>query len=153
MAETLAASIPRGKHAKRRRTRNREGARAGRPANRPNCKPARAEVGTTAQERASPKHLTRELAKAKLPGEVAKHLKTLIGAREIVDSHGLAKHGNKRTAEWVVENRVGRWYVEALKDKGVKRMAAAGRNGFRSRLPVERCRQVHCRQPGTQELP
>lgn len=90
----------------------------------PQLQTERAEVGTKARERASPKHLTRELAKAKLPGEVAKHLKTLIGAREIVDSHGLAKHGNKRTAEWVVENRVGRWYVEALKDKGVKRMAA-----------------------------
>ena len=85
---------------------------------------ARTEVGTTVQERASAKQLTRELAKAKLPGEVAKHLKTLIGAREIVDSDGLAKHGNKRTAEWVVENRVGRWYVEALKDKGAKRKAA-----------------------------
>ena len=85
---------------------------------------ASAEVGTTVQERASAKHLTRELTKAKLPGEVAKHLKTLIGAREIVDSDSLAKHGNKRMAEWVVENRVGRWYVEALKDKGVKRKAA-----------------------------
>ena len=83
-----------------------------------------AEVGTKVQESASPKHLTRELTKARLPGEVAKHLKKLIGAGEIVDSHGLAKHGNKRTAEWVVENRVGRWYVEALKDQGVKRLAA-----------------------------
>ena len=85
---------------------------------------ARTEVGTTVQERASARQLTRELARAKLPGEVVKHLKTLIGAREIVDSDGLAKHGNQRTAEWVVENRVGRWYVEALKDKGVKRKAA-----------------------------
>ena len=85
---------------------------------------AKSEVGTTAQRGAKPKHLTRELAKAQLPGEVAKHLKKLIGAREIVDSVGLAKHGNKCTAEWVVENRVGRWYVEALKDKGVKRLAA-----------------------------
>ena len=58
-----------------------------------------------------------------MPGEVQKHLKKLIGAREIVDSDGLATHGNKRTAQWVVENRVGRWYVEALKDKGVKRLA------------------------------
>ena len=82
-----------------------------------------AEVGTTAQKRAKPKHLTRELAKAKLPREVATHLRKLIGAREIVDAHGLAKHGNKRTAQWVVDNRVGRWYVEALKDKGIKRTA------------------------------
>ena len=67
------------------------------------------------------------LVKAKLPGEVATQLKKLIGGKEIVDTGGLAKHGNKRTAEWVVENRVGRWYVEALKDKGIKRMA--GREG------------------------
>ena len=84
---------------------------------------ARAEVGTTAQPSAKPKHLARELAKAKLPGAVATHLKKLIGAKEIVDRDGLVKHGNKSTAEWVVENRVGRWYVEAWKDKGVKRVA------------------------------
>ena len=83
----------------------------------------KAEVGTTARSRPSPKNLSRELAKASLPGDVAKHLKKRIGAGEIVDSDGLAKQGNKRTAEWVVENRVGRWYVEALKDKGVKRLA------------------------------
>ena len=59
-----------------------------------------------------------------MPGEIAKHLRKLIGAGEIVDSDGLAKQGNQRTAEWVVENRVGRWYVEALKDKGARRMAA-----------------------------
>ena len=86
-----------------------------------------AEVGTTTGKSATPKLLTRELAKAKLPGEVATQLKKLIGGKEIVDTGGLAKHGNKRTAEWVVENRVGRWYVEALKDKGIKRMA--GREG------------------------
>ena len=85
---------------------------------------AKAEVGSTSRQRAKPKYLTRELAKAKLPGEVAKHLKELIGARDIVDADGLAKRGNERTAQWVVENRVGRWYVEALKDKGVKRLAA-----------------------------
>ena len=83
----------------------------------------KAEVETTAPQSAKPRQLSRELAKAGLPGEVAKHLKKLIGAREIVDPGGLAKHGNKRTAEWVVENRVGRWYVEALKDKGVRRLA------------------------------
>ena len=82
-----------------------------------------AEVETTARRSAEPKQLSRELTKARLPGEVAKHLKKLIGAREIVDLDGLARHGNKRTAQWVVENRVGRWYVEALKDKGVKRLA------------------------------
>ena len=82
-----------------------------------------AEVGTTAEESAKPKNLTRELAKAKLPREVATHLRRLIGAKEIVDAHGLAKHGNERTAQWVVENRVGQWYVEALKDKGIKRTA------------------------------
>lgn len=83
----------------------------------------KAEIETTARQGASPKQLSRELAKARLPGEVAKHLKKLIGAREIVDSDGLAKHGNQRMSEWVVENRVGRWYVEALKDKGVRRLA------------------------------
>ena len=84
---------------------------------------ARAEVGTTARQGAKPKYLDRELAKAGLPRDVARQLKKLINAREIADSDGLAKHGNKRTAEWVVENRVGRWYVEALNDKGVKRSA------------------------------
>ena len=83
----------------------------------------KAEIETTARQGASPKQLSRELAKARLPGEVAKHLKKLIGAREIVDPDALAKHGNQRTSEWVVENRVGRWYVEALKDKGVRRLA------------------------------
>ena len=82
-----------------------------------------AEVETTVRQSEKPRQLSRELAKAGLPGEVAKHLKKLIGAREIVDPDGLAKHGNRRTAEWVVENRVGRWYVEALKDKGVRRLA------------------------------
>ena len=84
---------------------------------------ARAEVGTTDQPSAKPKDLTRELTKAKLPGAVATHLKKLIGAREIVDRDSLAKHGNKSTAGWVVKNRVGRWYVEAWKDKNVKKMA------------------------------
>ena len=83
----------------------------------------RVEVGPADQPSAKPKHLTRELTRAKLPGAVATHLKKMIGAREIVDGKSLAKHGNKSTAEWVVENRVGRWYVEAWKDKGVKRMA------------------------------
>lgn len=83
----------------------------------------KAEIETTARQRASPKQLSRELAKARLPGEVAKHLKKRIGAGEIVDSDGLAKHGNQRTSEWVVKNRVGRWYVEALKDKSVRRLA------------------------------
>ena len=85
---------------------------------------AKSDVGTTARQSAKPKYLTRELARAKLPGEVAKRLKELIGAGDIVDTEGLAKHGNERTAQWVVENRVGRWYVEALKDRGVKRLAA-----------------------------
>ena len=83
----------------------------------------KAEVGTTVRPKPSPKNLSRELVNASLPGDVAKHLKRRIGAGEIVDSDGLARQGNKRTAEWVVENRVGRWYVEALKDKGVKRLA------------------------------
>ena len=82
-----------------------------------------AEVETTARRSAEPKQLSRELAKARLPGEIQKHLKKLIGTKEIVDSDGLARHGNERTAQWVVENRVGRWYVEALKDKGVTRLA------------------------------
>ena len=76
-----------------------------------------------ARQGVSPRQLSRELARAGLPAEVARHLKKRIGAGEIADSDGLAKHGNKRTAEWVVKNRVGRWYVEALKDKGVRRLA------------------------------
>ena len=87
----------------------------------------KAEIETTVRQGASPKQLARELTRARLPGEVARHLKKRIGAGEIVDPDGLAKHGNQRTAEWVVENRVGRWYVEALKDKGVRRLAK--RNG------------------------
>ena len=84
---------------------------------------AKAEAETATRESASQKHLARELAKARLPGDVAKHLKRLIAAGEIVDWKGLAKQGNERTAQWVVENRVGRWYVEALKDRGVRRLA------------------------------
>ena len=88
---------------------------------------AKAEAGTTAGIRATQKQLTREVARARLPGEVAKPLRRLIASKEIVDSAGLAKHGNKLTAQAVVENRVGEWYVDALKaglkDKGIRRMA------------------------------
>ena len=84
---------------------------------------AGAAVGATAPQRARPKDLTRALDKAKLPQEVSKYLKKQIGARQIVDINGLTKHGNQRLAQWVEDNRVGKWYVEARKDRGVTRMA------------------------------
>ena len=84
---------------------------------------ADAEVGATARQSVKPRDLTRELARAKLPGEVSKYLKKQIGNRNIADSGELARLGNKRLAEWVMENRVGQWYLQARKDKGVKRMA------------------------------
>ena len=82
-----------------------------------------AEVGATARHRTRPKDLARELDKAGFPREVSKYLKKQISSGRIVDTDGLVKHGNKRLAEWVEDNRVGKWYVEARKDKGVKRMA------------------------------
>ena len=82
-----------------------------------------AEVGATARHSTRPKDLARELDKAGFPREVSKYLKKQISSGRIVDMDGLAKHGNKRLAEWVEDNRVGKWYVEARKDKGVKRTA------------------------------
>ena len=82
--------------------------------------------GTTAPGGVPPRLLTRELSRAKLPPEIAKPLRKLIASRGILDADGLAKHGNRRMAGWVEEFRVGKWYVEALKDKATRRMAERG---------------------------
>ena len=87
---------------------------------------AEAQAGATAREVVPPKQLTRELSGAGLPREVAKPLRKMIANKEISDRDGLAKHANRRIADFVVENRVGNWYVDAIKDKGIRRMAQRG---------------------------
>ena len=87
---------------------------------------AEAQAGATAREVVPPKQLTRELSGAGLPREVAKPLRKLIANKEISDRDGLAKQANRRIADFVVENRVGSWYVDAIKDEGIRRMAQRG---------------------------
>ncbi|MDE0064070.1 MAG: hypothetical protein OXU72_14955, partial [Gammaproteobacteria bacterium] len=50
----------------------------------------------------------------------------LVTKGVITDSAGLVSHANKRTADWVMQNRVGRWYGEALKHQGARRKIKHG---------------------------
>ena len=100
---------------------------------------AGAVAGTAARKGMTPKQLTQELRNARLPPEVEKPLKKMIADGRIVDSQGLAKQGNRRLAEWVEDQRVGKWYVEALNDKGIKRMAKRGGTLY---VPIPLCRDI-----------
>ena len=74
-----------------------------------------------AAERApeSPKDLLRLLGAAKLPGNVKSEVRKLVRSGAVTDRSSLAAHANRRTAEWVRENRIGRWYAQAQKHRGV----------------------------------
>ena len=73
-----------------------------------------------------PKALLRELDKAKLPRVVAKDVRRLVKAGSVRDRTDLARRANLRTAAWILENRVGRWYGEALKRAGARRKIKHG---------------------------
>ena len=79
-------------------------------------------VGEARQpEPASRKQLQGTLRKAKLPGAVRAVLTKLIKTGEIADRNSLARRGNRQTADWVMENRVGRWYGEAQERVGARK--------------------------------
>ena len=89
-----------------------------------------AEAGTTgnagAPNPATRKELLRTLGKTAFPGNVKSELKKLVSKGVITDSAGLVGHANKRSADWVMQNRVGRWYGEALKQQGARRKIKHG---------------------------
>ena len=68
---------------------------------------------------ASSKDLLRLLGAAKLPGNVKSQVRKLVKSGTVADRSSLAAHANRRTAEWVRENRIGRWYAQAQKHRGV----------------------------------
>ena len=89
-----------------------------------------AEARTTgdagAPNRATRKELLRTLGKTEFPGNVKSELKKLVTKGVITDPAGLVNHANRRTADWVMQNRVGRWYGEALKHQGARRKIKHG---------------------------
>lgn len=72
------------------------------------------------EARARRHELERALAKAKLPAELRPELRALVKRGAVSDKTGLARRANRATAGWVMENRVGRWYGEALKKAGAR---------------------------------
>lgn len=66
-----------------------------------------------------PKDLLRLLGAAKLPGNVKSEVRKLVRSGTVTDRSSLAAHANRRTADWVRENRIGRWYAQAQKHRGV----------------------------------
>ena len=78
-------------------------------------------VGKAAgHDRAGQKELLRTLGKAKLPGNLKSELRKLVKAGTIADRARLVSSANQRTADWVMENRVGTWYGEVQKRLGVR---------------------------------
>ena len=67
----------------------------------------------------SRKDLLRQLGAAKLPRKVKGEVRKLVRSGAVADRPSLARHANRRTAEWVRENRIGRWYAEAQKHRGI----------------------------------
>ena len=88
------------------------------------------EAGATgkagAPDRAARKDLLRLLGKSELPGNLKAEIRKLVKKGDITDSAGLVSTANKRTAAWVQDNRVGRWYGEALKQQGARRKIKHG---------------------------
>ena len=70
-----------------------------------------------------PKALRKALSEATLPKEVERGLKSQIKNGSISTGTALAREGNSALSQWVGENRIGRWYVEALGNKEAKREA------------------------------
>ena len=81
---------------------------------------ARETGDTPAPDRTRRKDLLRTLGKSELPGNLKSELRKLVRKGVVTDSKGLARHANRRTADWVIQNRVGRWYGEALKQHGAR---------------------------------
>ena len=81
---------------------------------------ARKTGDTPAPDRTSRKDLLRTLGKSELPGNLKSELRRLVKKGVVTDSKGLARNANQRTADWVIQNRVGRWYGEALKQHGAR---------------------------------
>lgn len=71
-------------------------------------------------DRATRKDLLRTLGKAKLPGKLKPALRKLIKNGGIRDAAELARKANEGTADWVMNNRVGKWYGEALMQQGAR---------------------------------
>ncbi len=73
-----------------------------------------------AEARAQRKELQRTLTKARLPAALRSELRGLVKRGTVSDRADLARRANRATAGWVMENRVGRWYGEALREAGAR---------------------------------
>ena len=100
--------------------------------------PAAAPVRTTPVSRGE---LLQELRSAKLPGKVSSALRQLVKSGTVADRTALAKRANEHTAAWVMDNRVGRWYGEALKHAGQRRKIRHGEELMVSTRMLEAVRQ------------
>ena len=90
---------------------------------------------------ASRGELLRELRNAKLPGKVSSALRQLVKSGKVTDRAALAKRANEHTAAWVLDNRVGRWYGEALKKAGARRKIRHGEELMASTRMLETVRR------------
>ena len=90
---------------------------------------------------ASRGELLRELRNAKLPGKVSSALRQLVKSGKVTDRAALAKRANEHTAAWVLDNRVGRWYGEALKKAGARRKIRHGEELMASAAMLETVRR------------
>lgn len=100
-------------------------------------------------EPASRKELLKDVRKAKLPGNLKSEMTRLVKSGEIADRATLARRANRATADWVHENRVGRWYGEALKRQGARRRI---RQGEELMAPTRMLDQVRRSITGAQDL-
>lgn len=85
--------------------------------------------------------LLRELRNAKLPGKVSSAMRRLVKSGTVTDRAALAKRTNEHTAAWVIDNRVGRWYGEALKKAGARRKIRHGEELMASTRMLEAVRR------------
>ena len=60
-----------------------------------------------------------ELKKTNLPPDVKAEVKKLIKSGDIANFEGFVKQVNGKTFDWILKNRIGRWYYEALQRSGV----------------------------------
>ena len=90
---------------------------------------------------ASRGELLRELRNAKLPAKVSSALRQLVKSGKVTDRAALAKRANEHTAAWVLDNRVGRWYGQALKKAGARRKIRHGEELMASTRMLETVRR------------
>ena len=81
----------------------------------------RATPGTAPQDAASPKRLQSMLAAANLPREVQNQVRKAVESGQVANETDLARHANRRLADWVMENRIGRWCGETQQRLGLVR--------------------------------